>query len=79
MWFSWVLLGGRNMNLEIRLANEKEAPIVHKLMLEAFEEYRLLEVPSSALNESLDSLINVLENGSDNALLCFVNGEPLGS
>ncbi|MBO0960900.1 GNAT family N-acetyltransferase [Neobacillus sp. MM2021_6] len=67
------------MNVEIRLVNEKEAPIVHKLMLDAFEEYRLLEVPSSALNESLDSLLNVLENGSQNALLCIVNGEPLGS
>ncbi len=79
----WLSLGiyweGENMNLDIRLANEKETPIVHKLMLEAFEEYRFLEVPSSALNESLDTLLNALKNGSEKALLCFVDGEPLGS
>lgn len=67
------------MKLEIRLANEEETPMVHKLMLEAFEEYRFLEAPSSALNESLDTLQNALENGSEKALLCFVDGEPLGS
>lgn len=67
------------MNLEIRLANENETPIVHKLMLEAFEEYRLLEVPSSALNESLDILLNAVKNGSEKALLCFVNGVPVES
>lgn len=79
----WLSLGiyceGENMNLEIRLANEKETTIVHRLMLEAFEEYRFLEVPSSALNESLDTLLNALKNGSEKVLLCFVDGEPLGS
>lgn len=70
---------GETMNLEIRLANEEETPIVHKLMLEAFEEYRFLEVPSSALNESLNTLLNALKNGSEKFLLCFVDGEPLGS
>lgn len=41
------------MNWEIRLANAEEYQIVHKIMLEAFEEYRFLEVPSSALNEHI--------------------------
>lgn len=80
VWLSWgIYWEEENMNLEIRLANEKETPIVHKLMLDAFEEYRFLEVPSSALNESLDTLLNALKNGSEKALLCFVDGEPLGS
>ncbi|UOE53453.1 GNAT family N-acetyltransferase [Cytobacillus oceanisediminis] len=67
------------MNIEIRLANVEEVHIVHKLMLEAFEEYRYLEVPSSATDESLDTLVNELKNGTEKALLCFVNGEPKGS
>ncbi|MFP7296823.1 GNAT family N-acetyltransferase [Neobacillus niacini] len=67
------------MNTDIRLVNRNEAPIVHKLMLEAFEEYRNLEVPSSALNESVETLLNVFINGSEEALLCFIDGEPLGS
>ena len=67
------------MNTEIRLVTEKELQIVHKLMLEAFEEYRFLDVPSSALNESLESLLNAIRIGSEQALLCLVDGEPLGS
>ena len=67
------------MKLEIRIATEKETPMVHKLMLEAFEEYRFLEVPSSALNESLETLQNAVKSGSEKALLCFVDEEPLGS
>lgn len=65
--------------LEIRLAHDKDVPIIHKLMLEAFEEYRFLDVPSSALNESLETLQNALKSGSEQALLCLVNGVPLGS
>ncbi|MCK6208191.1 GNAT family N-acetyltransferase [Bacillus infantis] len=67
------------MNIEIRLATVEEAHIVHKLMIEAFEEYRHLEVPSSATDESLDVLVNELKNGIKKALLCIVNGEPKGS
>lgn len=72
-------MGGKNINIEIRLANEKETPIVHKLMLDAFEEYRVLEVPSSALNESLENLLITIRNDSVKLILCFVDGEPLGS
>ncbi|MCM3034295.1 N-acetyltransferase [Niallia sp. MER 6] len=67
------------MNLEIRLANAEESQIVHKIMLEAFEEYRFLEVPSSALNEPLDNLLNAMKQESEKALLCFVDGKPLAS
>ncbi|MFT3654950.1 hypothetical protein DALLNEIH_01370 [Bacillus sp. B01(2024)] len=67
------------MNLEIRLASAEEYQIVHKIMLEAFEEYRFLEVPSSALNEPLDNLLNAMKQGLEKALLCFVDGEPVAS
>ena len=67
------------MNIDIRLASEKEIEIVHNLMLEAFEEYRSLDVPSSALNEPMEQLINSIKSGSEQALLSFVEGRPLGS
>lgn len=40
------------MNTKLWLTTEEKIPIVHRIMLEAFEEYRFLDVPSSALNES---------------------------
>ncbi|WP_141430612.1 N-acetyltransferase [Bacillus sp. 03113] len=67
------------MFIEIKLAAEEDIPIVHKLMLEAFEEYRFIDVPSSALNESLETLQLSFKNGSENALLCLVKGLPIGS
>lgn len=72
-------LGWEMMNIKIWLASEDEIPIVHKLMLEAFEEYRFLDVPSSALNETVDTLRTALENDLEQALLCSVEGVPLGS
>jgi ribosomal protein S18 acetylase RimI-like enzyme len=74
-----LLYWGEAMNIEIRLADEKDIQIVHRLMVEAFEEYRSLDVPSSALNEPIDKLINSIKNGSEQALLGLIDGIPLGS
>ncbi|MDQ1003078.1 ribosomal protein S18 acetylase RimI-like enzyme [Neobacillus niacini] len=63
----------------IKLGNEAEIVIAHKLMQEAFEEYRFLEVPSSAINEPVDSLRNSFRNGSEKFILCYIDGNPLGS
>jgi hypothetical protein len=59
------LLEEERMNIEIRVANLDEIPIVHKLMLDAFEEYRLLDVPSSALNGSEEDLLYAINSGSE--------------
>lgn len=67
------------MNLQIWIANEEDIPNVHKLMLEAFEEYRYLDVPSSALNEPLETLQTAFKSGLEQAILCSVDGIPLGS
>ncbi|QIZ08378.1 GNAT family N-acetyltransferase [Priestia megaterium] len=67
------------MNIEIRVANLDEIPIVHKLMLDAFEEYRLLDVPSSALNGSEEDLLNAINSGSEQALICLDGEIPVGS
>jgi hypothetical protein len=42
--------------MEIKMADETNTPVVYRLMLEAFEEYRSLDIPSSALSESLEAL-----------------------
>ncbi|UQD52237.1 GNAT family N-acetyltransferase [Bacillus methanolicus] len=63
----------------IRLANVEDAHLIHQIMLSAFEEYRYFDVPSSALNESVNSIKETLKNGSEKALLCFKDGVPLGS
>ena len=67
------------MQMEMKIAEEMDVPVVYKLMLEAFEEYRTLEVPSSALNESLDAFQIAIKNNTQKALLCSINGNPLGS
>jgi ribosomal protein S18 acetylase RimI-like enzyme len=63
----------------IRLANVEDAHLIHQIMVLAFEEYRYIDVPSSALNETVSSIEESLKNGSEKALLCFRDGVPLGS
>ncbi|GFZ75945.1 hypothetical protein GCM10008018_21620 [Paenibacillus marchantiophytorum] len=63
----------------IRLAEEKDAYLVHKIMLLAFEEFRNIDVPSSALNETIVSIEESLKNGTEKALLYFSDEIPLGS
>ncbi|PFP28581.1 GNAT family N-acetyltransferase [Bacillus sp. AFS073361] len=65
--------------MKIKIAIDTDIPVVYKLMLEAFEEYRTLDVPSSALNESLETLQESFKNNSEKALLCSINGVPVGS
>ncbi|WP_199426333.1 GNAT family N-acetyltransferase [Thermaerobacillus caldiproteolyticus] len=48
-------------------------------MISAFEEYRNIDVPSSALNETVYSIQEAIKNGSEKALLCFVDGLAPGS
>lgn len=67
------------MKMEIRIADETDLPVVHMLMLEAFEEYRFLDVPSSALNESLETLQISINTDKEKAILSSINNIPLGS
>jgi ribosomal protein S18 acetylase RimI-like enzyme len=63
----------------IRLANAEDAHLIHQIMVLAFEEYRNMDVPSSALNETISSIEESLKKGSEKALLCFRDGIPVGS
>lgn len=62
----------------IRLANVEDAHLFHQIMMVAFEEYRHIGVPSSALNETVNSIEGKLRNGSEKALLYFTDEVPLG-
>ncbi|WP_449598593.1 GNAT family N-acetyltransferase [Niallia sp. Marseille-Q9988] len=75
-----ILIGRKNeRKQQINLVTEDEAPLVHRLMLEAFDDYRYMEVPSSALNEPIDKLIDALKSGTEQAILYRLNDIPLGS
>lgn len=56
-----------------------DASLVHEIMLSAFEEYRHLEVPSSALDERASSIEESLRNGNEDALLFYQDRVPVGS
>lgn len=63
----------------IRLATVEDAKTIHKIMLSAFEEYRYAAIPSSALNETAGSIEEALRTGTEQALLYFHNGIPVGT
>ena len=64
--------------IEVRIATAEEWPLVHQIMLEAFEEYRgVLDPPSAALSETLEDVRSSVANGG--SLLAFMEGQPAGS
>ncbi|MBA4181460.1 MAG: GNAT family N-acetyltransferase [Anaerolinea sp.] len=64
--------------VRISVATPAEAPIVHGLMLTAFREYEgVLEVPSSALSETVTDCAAAMSRGG--AVLAWRGGEPVGS
>lgn len=67
------------MKIDIQLATEEHLPDIHRMMQEAFEEYRDLEMPSSAVTEPLEQLLKAYRTGLEQAVLCSVDGMPVGS
>lgn len=68
------------MNFTIRLAEEDtEIVLVHQIMLEAFAEYDSYDIPSSAMNESVSAIKHSIQNGSEQAILCCMDGKAFGS
>lgn len=65
--------------VEIKLGTEDEIATAHQLMREAFEEYRTLEVPSSAISEPIELLRESFKNGTEQFIVGYENGIPLGS
>lgn len=63
----------------IRLATAEDAHLIHKVMLAAYDEYRNFDIPSSAINETVSSIEEALISGTEKALLCFMDGIPVGA
>jgi ribosomal protein S18 acetylase RimI-like enzyme len=62
----------------VTLATVADAPLVHRIMLAAFEEYRgVLEPPSSTHNETVEDVRRAFDTGG--AALAWVDEEAVGS
>ncbi|WP_169306703.1 GNAT family N-acetyltransferase [Cohnella pontilimi] len=61
--------------VDIRPAGAEDAAVVHSLMMEAFEEYSTAVPPSSALEETVESVREGLESGQEAAIL-YEGGRP---
>lgn len=61
----------------IKLAKLSDAPLIHKLMMKAFMEYKSETPPSSALEETEASIYDALDNG-EKALICYIDKQPVG-
>lgn len=67
------------MRCEIRKAGEAELPVVHRIMREAFGEYRgKLHPPPTALREEVEDIRRKLA-GRGGAVLVWLGDEPVGS
>jgi ribosomal protein S18 acetylase RimI-like enzyme len=67
-----------NMEFKIRLAGVHDAPIIHELMIKAFMEYKNEVPPSSALEETVQSISTALEKEDEQAAICYIDHEPVG-
>lgn len=63
--------------MDIKFAKTTEAPIIHSLMIQAFMEYKDEVPPSSALEETVQSISTALNNG-EQALISYINDKPAG-
>ncbi|WEG14428.1 GNAT family N-acetyltransferase [Pullulanibacillus sp. KACC 23026] len=67
------------MSVSIKLGTGQEIDLAHGLMRAAFEEYRYLDVPSSALIEPIDQLKEAYQNGKEQFILCSLDEQVVGS
>jgi ribosomal protein S18 acetylase RimI-like enzyme len=63
----------------IRLAGLEDAHLVHAVMMAAFEEYRHIDIPSSALSETVHSIQESLSHHKEQACLYIQDETPIGS
>lgn len=61
----------------ISLAKEADASIVHQIMRSAFSEYQDKIPPSSALDETVQSVSESIQNG-ENVFIAYDEKEPVG-
>lgn len=62
---------------KIKFAEVSNASLIHNLMINAFMEYKDEAPPSSALEETVQSISAALEDG-EQALISYADDEPVG-
>ena len=62
--------------MKIVLAEVTDAPIIHDLMIKAFMEYKDEVPPSSALEETVETISTALEDG-EKAFIGYIGDEPV--
>lgn len=63
--------------MNIKLAESEDIPIVHEIMIKAFDKYRDDAFPSSALEETIESISAAMNNG-ELAFIYYQNERPVG-
>lgn len=63
--------------MTVKLAAAEDAAIIHSLMIRAFSIYRNTVPPSTALDETVQSIESALA-GDEKAFICYCGGEPAG-
>ncbi|MFJ7669165.1 GNAT family N-acetyltransferase [Lysinibacillus sp. NPDC097195] len=58
------------------LAGNQHAQVVHKVMLQAFQEYATATPPSSALSETVESIEQAFNTG-EQALISYMEDQPV--
>lgn len=61
--------------MQIYTAKISDAPVIYDLMIQAFKEFK--NPPSSALDETVQSVSDALENG-EKALIAYEESQPVG-
>lgn len=63
--------------MRIILANSADTEVIHNLMMQAFMKYKDEVPPSSALEETVQSMFSAMEEG-ERALFCYIDDRPAG-
>lgn len=63
--------------LKFQFAKSLDAPVIHDLMVQAFMEYKDAKIPSSALEETVESITRALMDG-ENAIIAYAGEKPVG-
>ncbi|MEB6169506.1 GNAT family N-acetyltransferase [Staphylococcus pseudoxylosus] len=63
--------------MDFKEATISDVPIIHKLMIKAFSEYKNDEIPSSALEETEKSISVALLEEGEKALIAYESDEPV--
>ncbi|MCZ2258450.1 GNAT family N-acetyltransferase [Sporosarcina sp. G11-34] len=63
--------------MKVKIAEASDAPLIYDLMIKAFMEYKDEVPPSSALEETVQTISTALEDG-EQALISYIGDEPVG-